>query len=375
MPEIRRIGISSESYLRLIDSIFGLTLTYGIILYKEIIQDPISTFSPKTLTLILVYNVIILSWMGYHKSISKYPYKPLIWGKIRVFLDILIVFLYAYILFNIEFLEKVILGIAIIYGFYFLGGFVRIREWGDKRVSRPILSFAFIDVYLIFYIILLYTENINDIIKSILIILNIIFLYLYRRLRKMVESPSPRNLGVDVDGVLGDQVKITLDWLHKKGEWLDVKKSDVIGWHFTHEGTDISDIIEQYLLNETFINEMPIISNSDLIMKKLAEEYHIIIATNRPKETKKYTKKWLKRYFEYHEFVNTRKIGKENLSLDILIDDNLDNIKGFSEFGGLAILFSQPWNKFYDEETKRLIKSKKIILCKNWEDIWEVLKP
>ncbi|MEM3564666.1 MAG: hypothetical protein QXR19_15650 [Candidatus Jordarchaeaceae archaeon] len=193
-------------------------------------------------------------------------------------------------------------------------------------------------------------------------------------MRTKLGYPTLKFVGVDIDGVLGEQVEPTLERLRTIGKGKNLKKSDITDWNFAIGDTNIAIEIEKNLLDPTFVENMPVIPNAETAMKKLHEKYHVVVVTSRPPETQKSTEKWLRNHFNFHELVNTRKVGKNCLGLDILIDDNLDNVKTFAQSGQCAILFSQPWNQnVKDKEFREMIKKGKIIRCRNWNEVMELL--
>ena len=109
-------------------------------------------------------------------------------------------------------------------------------------------------------------------------------------------------------------------------------------------------------------------------MDSLFREFHVVVATSRPVETEQATVSWLRRHFKFHEFASTRKVGKENLGLHVLVDDNLDNSKAFARSGPLALLFSQPWNQEEDQEFKALVIARKLMRCSGWAEVLQKLR-
>jgi hypothetical protein len=73
----------------------------------------IANLSPALLmlTLGIVYLTVVLSWVGYHRSISKYPYNQSLWSRVRLGLDIFILVLYAYLAFAAHETEHILPGI------------------------------------------------------------------------------------------------------------------------------------------------------------------------------------------------------------------------------------------------------------------------
>jgi len=116
---------------------------------------------------------------------------------------------------------------------------------------------------------------------------------------------------------------------------------------------------------------MPLQPGSTTAMPGLYEKYHIVIATSRPVETQAATIAWLNKNFKFHEFANTRQVGKAALGLDLLVDDSLENTKNFASTKGVAILYSQPWNRSEDSDLKMLIANRKLIRCEGWPAVVE----
>jgi 5'(3')-deoxyribonucleotidase len=360
-----RVDPISDYFIRLIDIMFGLTITQGFVIYKDIIVMPKASLN--NLSLLLVYVTIILSWVGYHKSIQHYPYNKSYWSRIRLFFDITILFLYAYLVFVGQDLSKVLLGLAIIFVIYAIDGISRMLEWHDKKVSQPWLS----ALLAFFFGIEWYASSLNvELLSWFSFFLALIFLFGYRLVRSKLGYPRLSTLGVDVDGVLGDQVPPVLQRIQKKGKGIGLTKESITDWNFKIEDTDISREIEEALLDPSFVKEMPVVQGSTSAMEQLYKKYHIVIATSRPLDTEKETKSWLKKNYKFHEFVNTREIGKNKLGLDVLIDDNLDNAEAFASLGGYVLLISQPWNRYIQsEKINEFVRAKKIVICEDWSEV------
>jgi 5'(3')-deoxyribonucleotidase len=219
----------------------------------------------------------------------------------------------------------------------------------------------------------LITNRIGSDYPWIFAVSGLVLLLIYRVIRGRMYCPL-LVLGIDVDGVLGDQVPPTLDRIKGKGKGKNLCKDDITSWDHPIDDTDFTKEIEECLLDKDFVMEMPVISGSISALEKLYKVYHLVIATNRPSETEQYTVSWLRKNFKFHEFINTREVGKDSLGLDVLVDDNPENIKSFARTGKKALLFSQPWNKDYsDKEFDRLVREKKIVRCDSWKKTLDFL--
>lgn len=366
----------ADNFVHLVDVVFGVLLAQGLLLYKENLLNFFSIENlPNSVLLLAVYMIILFSWYGYHKSVLRYPYNQTIWSRLRLVLDLLILVTYAYILYGLFDPFKLLIGSAAVFILYFFTGLVRIKEWNDSKVSKwylhVIFAFLFLLCYYISYYILQGAMN-EYTLKLFIAIFTISLTLGYRFTRFKKGYPPLIFVGVDIDGVLGEQVPHVLKWLReKKGINHNKRKEDIKSWTepITSEIT-IDTAIEDALLNEEFVEEMPVVLGSTKAMEEMYDKYHIVIASARPSEAEEATKRWLRKHFKYHEYVNTREIGKHQLGLDILIDDNLENIKKFCQSGGrFAVIFNQPWNQSIDNEIRRLMNEGKVVRCNTWEEV------
>jgi|GEM_PF-3717852 len=153
----------SERFIQFVDIVFGVVVAQGFVRYFDLIINPGSSWFAFCV-LVSAYIVIILSWIGYHQSISRYPYEVrTVKAWIRMFFDFLVVSVYARLLFSIaDFkagaenarLDNYLWNYPLIFGLYLLSGFTRIWEKSDKHASRwgslLILGF-FYGLLLMFY--------------------------------------------------------------------------------------------------------------------------------------------------------------------------------------------------------------------------------
>lgn len=358
----------SNSFVRLIDVVFGLTLTQGFVIYRNIITTPKASI--ESLSLILVYATIILSWIYYHKSVLHYPYNKSHWSRVRLFFDLSILVLYAHLVFVAQDLAATLIGLIAIFSVYCLDGIVRILEWHDKKVSKPWLSVVFASIF--FGEWYAYAESSFSswgFSSWVVVLLSIGLVFGYRIVRSRLGYPIMLIVGVDVDGVLGEQVPPVLDRIKREGKSTDLVKDKIVEWDFRIDDTDISREIEKALLDPSFVTSMPLVEGSVSAMRELYKKYHVVIVTSRPIETEQETRDWLKRNFRFHEFINTRECGKNGLGLNVLVDDNLHNVRKFASSRCYALLFSQPWNlEIKDKDLEELLREKHVIRVQNWDE-------
>lgn len=169
------------------------------------------------MTLVLVYATIIFSWIGYHTSISRYPYNKSTWSRFRLALDIIILVLYAHLVFALQDLHKVLLGLATVFFFYVINGMARICEWRDWKVSKPWLSSLFALAFIFeWYLLESWLATYLQSLSWILIFFGLALLVSYRIARAKLGYPTLVVIGVDVDGVLGEQVPLPWNELKQR---------------------------------------------------------------------------------------------------------------------------------------------------------------
>ena len=368
-PRFRAEPLSTD-FVRLVDVIFGVTLTQSLVIYRK----EIVSFAPSILivTLAVVYMTVAFSWVGYHRSISKYPYNKSRWSMSRLSLDVFILVVYAFLAFAAPETTRVIAGLAVVFALYAIDGLTRIAEWRDSKVSKPWLSLVFSALLMGVWWLL----HMNYLSPMFAVISSGILVCLFRPIRKWLGFPRLLIVGVDVDGVLAEQIPAVLTRIQRDkhiGEGLT--KDSINEWAFAFDGTNIAKEMEEALMDPEFVANMSTLAGSETAMHSLYAHTHVVVATSRPLETEARTLGWLQQHFKFHEMANTRETGKAVLGLEVLIDDNIDNLKTFVKAGGVGILFSQPWNQLAenDPEMTEFFKESRLMRCANWIEVLAIM--
>jgi len=180
----------SEHLVTLVQVFFAVVIGGGLIEFHEIL------FSPKNTVpfwaLIVVFATSIMSWTGYHTSMGKYPYTHTGFGILRLFSDIAIVIVYAFLLFagtSHEILaESYLLGFSIVFLLYVISGLFRRWEYRDKEASKTSLLVPFfissVIVLALFMIILRYTDLDKSFVSRIFVGLPFLMMITFRWLRE-----------------------------------------------------------------------------------------------------------------------------------------------------------------------------------------------
>jgi 5'(3')-deoxyribonucleotidase len=372
----------SDYFVRLVDIIFGFILAQGFVLYRARIIEP--NLSVNSVSLLLVNATVLLSWVGYHRSVNAFPYNATFVSKVRLTFDLLILVVYSYLVFVVEDLSRVLIGLFAVFFLYVVTGVIRTREWHDRKASRLRLSIIIAVAYFLEWSIsadgFLSKWSVpmvgEPVLKWTLVLSALGLMLFYRGMRGRRGYPPIVPIGIDIDGVLGEQVIPALTRLQRRGIGVGVTKEHITKWDSQVDNTTIDKAIEEALLDDEYVREMPVIAGSTTAMEWLRDRFHIVIASSRPVEAEAETVKWLKKNFPrcWHEYVNTRVIGKQTLGLKILVDDYPKNAKQFASESGIVLLFSQPWNRDEDDEMKILMRTKKIIRCDDWKAVTDQLE-
>jgi 5'(3')-deoxyribonucleotidase len=153
-----------------------------------------------------------------------------------------------------------------------------------------------------------------------------------------------KRICVDMDEVLADAlgehiVRYNRD--HSEA----ITKADLEGkWLWDVVSADRHERLEGYLRSEDFFEDLPVIEDSQLVLREMVKEYEIFIATAAMEFPNSFGPKyrWLRRHFP---FLNPRHFvfcgDKSILHADYLIDDQAGH---FRRFKGEGILFTAPHN-------------------------------
>jgi 5'(3')-deoxyribonucleotidase len=179
-------------------------------------------------------------------------------------------------------------------------------------------------------------------------------------------------VAVDIDGVLADQVTLVLTRLNSRFN-LSLTNNDIKEWDQKIGDTNIKVEIEKALMEKEYVLSLPVIQGAKDGMKYLYDNYHVTVATSRPKETEEYTKEWVSLHFKYHYFCNTRGRSKDCVQSDVLIDDYIPNIDDFAKRNGFGLLFSQPWNQDRSK-IDGLMREGRVFYCEGWKDAINTVK-
>jgi len=156
-------------------------------------------------------------------------------------------------------------------------------------------------------------------------------------------------VGVDVDGVLADQVTGVLERLHDR-EGINLTYHDITDWRLPIGTTNIAREIELTQQDRRYVLEMRIHPGARHLLRFLYEHNRVMIVTARAEQAREWTREWLNRKRLWYDRVETSTEAKKSVhGTKVLIDDYLGNVMEFLEnTDGVAVLVDHPWNRERD---------------------------
>lgn len=374
--------IWGENLMSLMNILFALTIE-GCLVENIKALDFIGSytkiplfFSETTLTVFLVFILIVLSWVGYYQSITLFPYKTSRTKTdrlcyIRAFFDILILTTYVFMVFHTDNLSQILWAITIVYFLYFFSGVTRIIEWNDRRASKWYLSLGAAGFSLLLFI-AAETGFLSDL---NIIWISIVTVILFRVIRQFLGYSVKYIIGVDIDGTLAEQVGAAIKHYQNKGMAEKLQIEDVDDWNFKINGENIAEFFEkQFINNPEFALTIEPIEGAIEAMKQLAKSFRLVIITSRPKESKESTKKWLKENnIPFHELRHTETGEKFKIGFHYLIDDYHNEARRAARKNIPTLLFSRSYNQNIEKDKRfeELFFDKLIIRNNSWSDVVE----
>lgn len=165
----------------------------------------------------------------------------------------------------------------------------------------------------------------------------------------MVQGPDSADrltVGIDLDGVLGDQITGVLPRI-KRRLGIDLAYDDITAFRLPLGSTDLAEEIQEAQRDASYLRDMPPHDGAARAVADLRRNYRVVLITARPLASRAATESWLQANgFAFDGIVNAEETKKSVYGTDALIDDYTGNIKDFLEHTeGLGLLLDQPWNR------------------------------
>jgi 5'(3')-deoxyribonucleotidase len=153
-----------------------------------------------------------------------------------------------------------------------------------------------------------------------------------------------KRIAIDMDDVLADTLAEHIIRYNRDHDEA-VTKADLAGkWMWEIVSTDRQERLEGYLRSEDFFENLEVMADSQRVVKALAQQYEVFIATAAMEFPNSFSSKfrWLRRHFPYLPPTHFVFCGDKGiLNADYLIDDQPRQLRRFS---GEGILFTAPHN-------------------------------
>lgn len=151
-------------------------------------------------------------------------------------------------------------------------------------------------------------------------------------------------IAIDMDEVIADALERHLEWYNQEFN-ARLEKSDVYGNHIDQiVVAEHRSRVKDYPNDQRFFQNLPVIEDSQQVIRELSERYEIFITTAALEYPTSFTAKyeWLQEHFSFIPWTNIVFCGdKSIIAADYLIDDN---VRHFRRFRGEGIIFTAPHN-------------------------------
>lgn len=356
----------SDQLVRLVQVFFALVLAQGLFLFRSALLNPFAHENRiAVLACASVFYTTVSSWVDWHVAMAYCPYDTRQDAeRHRVYADVFVAALYAYLLFTIEplvghadgSLTLHLAGYPLVFAAYLLSGWLRVRTHGrsaSKRQPLVIWMFAYMGLVLAYF----YSRpmvplgwRVRQNAGALIAALGLMWSYrAYRRHLVRMERRSAARLkvGFDVDGVLADQITGVLPLVKQRHD-VNLTYADITDWRLPINETDIAQEIVRAQQDHEYVVGMQVHEGAKRILDYLHETNRIVVITARQGEAAStWTAEWLRRNkLPYDAVVGGTEARKSEHRTDVLVDDYVGNVLEYlSNTRGVAVLVDQPWNR------------------------------
>jgi 5'(3')-deoxyribonucleotidase len=204
-------------------------------------------------------------------------------------------------------------------------------------------------------------------------LLALVLLYRWRRrvfaARLHKERLEGLVIGVDIDGVLADQITEILRRVARRYD-IHLSYDDVTDWRMPIANTNIADLIVEAMVDPGYVLDMRMHDGAWPLVRELYRHGRLYVITARPDSAGPTTQQWLgAKRIPRDGVIHTTEGRKHLYSLDVLVDDYLGNIEAFLEHSnGAAVLVDQPWNRDR-ARFEHYVTNKRLAIATKLEDV------
>lgn len=177
-------------------------------------------------------------------------------------------------------------------------------------------------------------------------------------------------IGVDIDGVLGDQIADVLPRV-RDDYGVTLGHEDITQFRLRIGSTDIAEVIRRAQSDPAYIATMPVVAGAPEMVDELKRQHRVVAVTARPASTLERTGEWLvNNGLVFDDVIAAEEERKSLHGADVLIDDYVGNLVEFLEQGGgLGVLVDQPWNRADRGRLRRWIDSGQCVVARNLAEV------
>lgn len=152
-----------------------------------------------------------------------------------------------------------------------------------------------------------------------------------------------KRIAVDMDEVLADFSTELMNRMNEKYN-LNITKEDLAGTPMQKLYPELAEDMFDIVNTDSFFRSLPVIEDSQEVLKELSNHYEIVIATAAMLSPNSFSAKydWLREHFP---FLNPNLFvfcgDKSTIKADYLIDDHIYQL---NTFGNRGIMFTSPHN-------------------------------
>lgn len=393
----------SNKAVLIIQIVFAVVLGESLVILKDVVTRPFTDgHSVAFFALASVYLTTIWSWIDWHELVERMPYKLMTESQLvlpewrikvknfergRILSDVLIVGAYAYLALTIipiaasysANISSHLAGYSIVYVLYYFAGVLRRIVYG-KRASRLlvhfsgfVLSFGIFFMYQLAFSSMTPKWSVNA--GALLAVLFVTLWYRFVMLPKAAEARRAskigvKSIGVDIDGVLANQIDGVLERVFQK-YGIRMSYESIKQWDQPIDSvSDIKTEILSAMKDSDYVLDMPVHKGARQLLQFLDKRSKIDIITCRSLESQANTELWLQlNGLPYDEIRHVNERKKSLAEIDILVDDYLGNIDDFlANTKRVAFLIEQPWNRDLGA-AKKYIDENRLYICHDLLDL------
>ena len=384
----------SDQLVRLVQVFFALVLGQSLVVFNRVLLDPLA-YGLAAVAWVSVFYTIVASWIDWHVVMARRPYDTRqTVDRFRIYSDVGIAVLYAYLLFTIEplitdpgaTLFHHLLGYPLVFSLYLVSGLLR-RWVHGKKASRPLPMICAGILYvgvMVGYCIVRSRDHLSDeTVNAIAIAATFLLMFGYRWFRRRAvqledERAARLVVGIDVDGVLADQISAVLPRIRERHD-VTLTYGDVSDWLLPIKDSDIKQEILRAQKDRAYVVGMAPHEGARRLLTVIGNLHRIVVITARTGDAAiPWTTEWLrKNSLPYDEVIASSESRKSEHRTDVLIDDFIGNIEDFLRHTtGVGVLVDQPWNRdrspleeAFASEDRLFIVSGLLELRMSWPEI------